>query len=203
MLVGLIIVAAAIAHRRESASSGSSVTLTPTLLGIRLDGSESRYARDDPWQSYLAPESACPHGEDRSAPAQTQEQTMVCLLNWARARRGLPGLPLHRLLSRSARLKALDIDECGEFAHEACGKEADAVAQAVGYRRAGWGENLYAGSGILGSPRVAVDRWLNSAGHRRNLFRPEWSEQGVALRMARSFDGATDVAIWVSHFGRQ
>ena len=200
MLVGLIVLAVAVA-RRQDGGSRSSVTVSPTLFGVRLAGAEPRYARDDPWRSYLAPESACPRGEDRSAPTQAQEQTMVCLLNWARARRGLPALPLQPVLSQSARLEAFDIGECGEFAHEACGKEANAGARAVGYRGTGWGENLYAGSGALGSPRVAVDGWLNSPGHRRNLFRPGWSEQGVALRTTPSFDGATDVAIWVSHFG--
>jgi uncharacterized protein YkwD len=205
-LVGVVLLVALVAIGvvivRGGDDAGSSV-ITPTLFGIGLNASQPLYPRNDPWLRYLAPERVCPGGEDRAAPAPEQERTMVCLLNWARTQRGLRALPVNRVLSSAARLKALDIEVCEDFAHEACGKEADAVTATVGYRGAGWGENLYAGSSVLGSPRVAVDRWLNSPGHRENLFRAEWSEQGIALRATQSFGGAPEVAIWVSHFGRR
>jgi uncharacterized protein YkwD len=200
LLVGIVALGVAIV--RGGGDAGSSV-VTPALFGIGRDASQPLYPRDDPWLRYLAPERVCPGGEERDAPPAAQERTMVCLLNWARSQRGLPALPVNPVLSQAARLKALDIEVCEDFAHEACGKDADAVAEAVGYRGGAWGENLYAGSSVLGSPRVAVDRWLNSTGHRENLFREEWSEQGVALRAAPSFRGAEDVALWVSHFGRR
>ncbi len=73
----------------------------------------------------------------------------------------------------------------------------------AGYDHAGWGENLYLGPGEFGRPRVAVDGWLNSTGHRENLFRADWSEQGVALVEVPLFEGQPDVALWVSQFGQR
>ena len=40
------------------------------------------YPRNDRWVKYLAPESACPGGEDRSAARADQQHTMRCLVNW-------------------------------------------------------------------------------------------------------------------------
>jgi uncharacterized protein YkwD len=77
-----------------------------------------------------------------------------------------------------------------------------AVARQVGYRGA-WGENLYLGPVEFGRARVALDRWLNSPGHRENLLRGAWSEQGIALLPVASLKGQRDVALWVSHFGRR
>jgi uncharacterized protein YkwD len=126
---------------------------------------------------------------------------MLCLLNWARQRRGLSPLPENPTLSVSARLKAQDINRCSDFSHEACGKRADDVARQAGYRALAFGENLYLGPLEYGRPRVAVDQWLNSDGHRENLMRDRWTEQGVALLLVRAFKGQREVAIWVSHFG--
>jgi uncharacterized protein YkwD len=168
-----------------------------------VGGGETRlYPPDDPWQAYLAPDDRCPGGETVDAPLAAQQQTLLCLLNWARARRGLPNLPESAALSRAALLKAQDIYRCQDFDHGACGKEPNAVARDVGYEGA-WGENLYAGPHAFGAPRVATDRWLNSDGHRENLFRTQWDEQGVAAVQAATFEGQRDVTIWVSHFGRR
>jgi hypothetical protein len=46
---------------------------------ISLGG--SLYASDDPWRAWLAPESACPRGEDRDAPAVVQTHVLLCLVN--------------------------------------------------------------------------------------------------------------------------
>jgi uncharacterized protein YkwD len=201
IVIGLVALVLVVSHYR-TADAPESVVGSPSLLGIPLSPSQPLYPRNDPWKTYLAPERVCPGGEARSAPVGAQERTMICLLNWARRRRGLPALPASAVLGRSSALKARDIAQCEDFAHEACGKEARAVADEAGYDdRAGWGENIYAGSSPLGSPRIAVDRWLNSPGHRENLFSPEWTEQGVALLRVRSFNRASDVAIWVSQFG--
>jgi uncharacterized protein YkwD len=199
----LVLGAGALTLLRTPHGQDSTVVVSPGIpaLGLTVQ-SQSLYPTDDPWRAYLAPESVCPGGETRSASLEAQEQTMRCLLNWARERRGLRPLREQPLLALSANLKARDIYRCGEFAHEACGKHADAVVAEVGLRPAGWGENLYSGPRDFGRPRVAVDQWLNSPGHRDNLFRSEWTEQGVALLPARSFGGQPDVAIWVSHFSR-
>jgi uncharacterized protein YkwD len=196
VLVALFLLALQLRSDRDS-------TFTFSPKGLRIERTEALYPSDDPWREYLAPESACPGGEDRTAPAERQRLTMICLLNWARSRRGLPPLAENRQLDLAAALKAQDIDQCADFSHEACGKKADADARAAGYTGSVWGENIYAGPLELARPRVAVDRWLNSPHHRENLFREGWTEQGVAVRQVLSFKGQPDVAIWVSEFGER
>jgi uncharacterized protein YkwD len=180
-------------------NGGTTVSLSPD--GLRIERTEALYPKNDRWADYLAPESECPGGEDRSAPAAQQAGTVVCLVNWARARRGLTPLPENATLSFAAALKAQDIQLCSDFAHDACGKEPQENAHAAGYSAPVWGENIFAGPLELGRPRVAVDRWLNSDHHRENIFREGWTEQGVAVRRVATFKGQPDVAIWVSEFG--
>lgn len=157
------------------------------------------YDADDPWRAWLASETACPGGEAaQTSPGQAQ--TLLCLINYARQREGLRPLVLSSVLSAAARAKAEDIARCGRFEHTACDRPADQVARDVGYRGA-FGENLYMAEGRLGAPRVAVDRWLNSDGHRENLFRAEWRTVGVALRADADVQDVRDGVIWVNEFG--
>jgi uncharacterized protein YkwD len=158
------------------------------------------YARNDPWKAWLAPESSCPGGERTTGPAATQNRTMLCLLNYARRHQGLRPLRSSALLAKTARSKAADIVRCGEFAHEACRLPANHAALAAGYRGP-FGENLYIAEGRYVSPRVAVDQWLNSPGHRTNLFQPQWRTVGIALRRRADVERFDDAVIWVNQFG--
>jgi len=65
----------------------------------------------------------------------------------------------------------------------------------------GWGENLEIADGRFGAPRVALDGWLNSPGHRENLFRPEWRVHSVYVVKLTDFPGFHDPTLWVSEFG--
>ena len=159
------------------------------------------YVRNDEWASYLAPESVCPGGEDAGAPEAEQETAVLCLINFARRRSGLMPLRASPVLSLAASFKARDIVRCRQFAHTACGKNARAVADEAGYPRVAWGENLYMGPGARGAPRPALDRWLNSPGHRKNLLNPVWAEQGIDLWHAKHFTNGVDAAVWASQFG--
>ena len=138
------------------------------------------YPRDDPWKPWLADENTCPGGERITAPAAAQIQTTLCLINYARAKQGLQPVALLARPQPERAAKAADIARCQEFAHAACDKQPDQVARDIGYTGA-FGENIYMSTGRYASPRVAIDRWLNSDGHRENLFRPEWRTTGIAL----------------------
>ena len=179
-------------------NSRASVASKPFVVGpkLRMGPSRSLDLRHDPWKQFLAPGAACPLGGGAAA----EKRQAVCLLNYARRRAGLPELRESPLLARAARLKALDIVRCHQFAHTACGRDARAVADDVGYPHVAWGENIYLGSGPYAPPRLAVDGWLNSRHHRENLFRREWTEQGIAVLHVK-FGSEHDVAIWVSQFG--
>ena len=169
----------------------------PGWLRTRVDRAR---AAQDPWAAYLAPESACPGPSD----AVSQDRTMVCLLDYARARKGVAPLRVVYPLNRSSILKALAIVRCADFSHTPCGKPFPATFDAVGYRgeiATSVGVNIAWGAGAAGSPRVVVSGWLNSTDHRENLFSAEWAEQGVAVLPVSHFLGSKDVEVWVSQFG--
>ena len=158
------------------------------------------YAKNDPWRAYLAGESICPGGERVGLPAARQVTTLACLVNYARKRRGLAPLTLHPSLSGASAAKAKAIIRCQAFTHDPCGEEWTFNVRSTGYRGA-IGENLYIASGRWGAPRVAVDAWLNSPGHRENLFSSEWREQGMALVTKQRFGDYRNVSLWVNVFG--
>jgi uncharacterized protein YkwD len=157
-------------------------------------------ATQDPYAAYLAPAWACKGGTDEVS----QERSMICLLDWARAQRGLKPLRVVYPLNRSSILKALAIKSCNDFSHTPCGKPFADTFDAVGYEgpvSTAYGENIAWGAGVAGSARVVVSGWLNSPHHRENLFSREWTEQGVAMLPVPSFLGSKNVEIWVSEFG--
>lgn len=191
LLVVLVVVSIGVAVARHP----------PDWLDRRV---EAARAAQDPWQAYVAPESTCPGREDTKAVEVAQSRTVVCLLDYARARRGLPALATIFELNESALLKAVDIAGCADFSHTACDKSLETSFARAGYRGAtdtAEGENIAWGAGDAGSPLAIVSGWLNSPSHRENLFSLEWREQGIAVVKRQTFLGGRQAEIWVSHFG--
>ena len=155
-----------------------------------------------PWDSLLAPESACPGQSDASLPVPTQVQTMVCMHRWARAQRGLSGLHVSKQLRSSSARKARDIRRCQDFSHDACGRDAFYWFKRVGFLRGffGAGENLEFGNGEAATVRGAMSAWLNSDDHRDVLLTPSFDDVGIGFASG-TFKGYSGVAIWVAHFG--
>jgi uncharacterized protein YkwD len=155
-----------------------------------------------PWDTLLAPETACPGQSDPSLPIATQQQTMVCMHNWARAQRGLGPLQTDAELLRSSHKKARDIRRCQQFRHRACGRNTFYWVQRVGFETGhyGAGENLEFGQGSLATVHGAMSAWLNSDIHRTVLLTPNWQDAGISVLDAK-LDGHPGVAIWVAHFG--
>jgi Cysteine-rich secretory protein family len=211
-IVGSVVVVALSANLRDrvavhlplrAASSDASheiqIAPFPGARGVRLRA-HNLYPPNDRWRAWLASEARCPGGEDAAAPARAQVRTMLCLVNYARRKQRLGPLELSSVLTSASSAKARDIARCGVFEHEACGKAAEQAARAAGYEGA-WGENLFVATGPFVVPRVAVDRWLNSRGHRRNLFRPGWRTIGVARRAGADVGRIRNGVIWVNQFG--
>jgi len=157
------------------------------------------------WVSYVAPVSACPGGDETTAPPAAQQRTMLCLVNYARAKRGLQPVATAVPLSTAAALKARQIAQCDRFDHDPCGTGSGAVFDLAKYKVGtsswGTGENLAMASVQIASPRHILNGWLESEGHRETLFRPDWREQGVALLPGVTLEGHPDINVWVSDFG--
>jgi uncharacterized protein YkwD len=183
----------------HSFKGDTKISILPGLPSITLHG-DPLYAKDDPWRRYLAPERECPGGEILDAPLRSQAETMVCLVNYARTQDGLQPVSTVGLLNESSLAKARKIVRCTDFNHDACGEDAAADARGAGYNGA-WGENLYIAEGRHGSPRVALDGWLNSPEHRENLLTPDWRTQGIAVEKVARFGDDRNVTLWVNQFG--
>jgi uncharacterized protein YkwD len=194
LAVALLVGAGAVAVWLGSAPA---LAAEPTA---RQAGPKSLYPRNDRWRAWLAGEARCPGGEDAAAPARAQVKTMLCLVNYARRKQRLRPLVLSAALSSASSAKARDIARCGVFEHDPCGKAPDRGARAVGYEGM-WGENLFFATGSFVVPRVALDRWLNSPGHRRNVFRRGWRTIGIARRAHANVGRVRNAVIWVNQFG--
>lgn len=126
------------------------------------------------------------------------------LVNTTRAQYGLTRLRRSARLDRSALLKAEAIRSCQSFSHTPCGSSFARTFQQTGYFRGNVrvGENLFWGSGGLGTPVSAVSAWLKSPPHRANLLGHGWRDVGVGMVYAPSIFGASNVWIFVLQFGR-
>ena len=146
-----------------------------------------------------ASRAACPGQGNGSAPAAAQEQAMLCLVNRARSGRGLAPLAAADPLTRAADRKSADILRCGEFSHEACGREFTYWISHFGYQGCSEGENIAWGSGSLGAPRSIFRAWMHSQGHRENILGP-YEDTGIGLRIG-TLEGYGGAHVWTQEFG--
>ena len=184
---------------RRTLIGDTKVSLLPGLPAITFHN-DSLYWPHDRWKAYLADERTCPGAERTDLSLPEQADIMVCLVNFARTQRSLAPLVPVALLNGSSLAKAARIVRCREFAHAACGQLPESDARAAGYY-GDFGENLYIAGGRYGAPRVALDGWLNSPGHRENLFRSEWRTEGIAVQRLETFGNYRDATLWVNEFG--
>jgi uncharacterized protein YkwD len=110
------------------------------------------------------------------------ESRIVSELNTLRRSRGLVPLRLSPALSAAAEGHTRSMATYGFFAHES--RDGRTVMQRVRpyYGRiGGWsvGENLLWASGSLTSAK-ALEMWMGSPGHRRNMLTATWQDVGVA-----------------------
>jgi len=139
-LGALLAVTAALFLSVAASSTGTSVAPTRLVLSSLSSAAaatslstKTLYARNDPWKRYLAPEQACPGGERVDLPTARQAETVACLINFARSRRGLRPLTTVAILSGASALKARAILRCGNFAHNPCGGDWEAAVRSTGY----------------------------------------------------------------------
>lgn len=176
------------------------LALIACTLGLAL--ATSTEARADP---LLAPEGHCADENSTTASHAALRLSMRCLINYARERVGQDHLPYTATLDRSSDLKSFELRRrCGDdFSHRPCGTSFRSAFTRGGYpASAAIGENLAWCAGACGRPRRIMLSWLESPGHRDNLLRGKWEDQGVWVSRPSSWMGHDDALVWVSHFGR-
>ena len=105
------------------------------------------------------------------------EQEVVRLVNAERASHGLPALSIRADLCQYARVKSQDMHDSGYFSHTSpnYGSPFD-MMQSFGITYSHAGENIAMG---YSTPEVVVSAWMNSEGHRANIFSASYTELGV------------------------
>lgn len=122
------------------------------------------------------------------APRESQTASVVpsevaTLTNKSRAEKGLTPLSINPLLTQAAQMKAEDMASNSYYAHVGPdGKTPLYWLDAVGYTYLNAGENLVIDRD---TSREAVDAWMNSAAHRENILRPQFTEIGIGVAAGR------------------
>ncbi len=103
------------------------------------------------------------------ADREAVRELALAVVNRLRAERGRPAVARDRRLDAAAQAHAEDMLARSYYAHRGPdGRSPQARARAAGYRRQGAiAENIAKG---LFTPAEAVDRWMDSSGHRQNIL---------------------------------
>jgi uncharacterized protein YkwD len=113
-------------------------------------------------------------------------EAILCLHNKIRAEHDLPALRENKRLRKAAVGHSKDMVKDRFFEHTTPEGTTmvDRILRAKYVREdEGWalGENLAWGTGSFGTPRGAVDAWMNSPGHRANLLRRTYRDVGIGI----------------------
>ena len=106
------------------------------------------------------------------------EQKLLNLINAERSKAGVSPLSFDMTLLKISRLKAKDLVDNNYFAHQSptYGSPFDMMKQfGVSFKSAG--ENIAGNSSI----ENAVQAWMNSEGHRKNILNPSFNFTGVGI----------------------
>lgn len=120
-----------------------------------------------------------PAAKTNARTLSANEQTMLKLLNQARAQNNLPALKIDMELTDVARIKAQDMIDNNYFSHNSpkYGNPFD-MMKSFGVKY------IQAGENIAGNQSVenAQNSLMNSPGHRKNILSPEFTHIGIGIQ---------------------
>jgi uncharacterized protein YkwD len=122
------------------------------------------------------PAASAPRIDFNWEPSQ-EERVLLELINKEREKEGLKPLRFNKKLFLAARGHSLNMAKQGKMSHELNDKSPGDRLREIGYRSAGWGENIAAGL----SPVQAIAAWMDSEGHRGNILNPNFREIGIGI----------------------
>jgi uncharacterized protein YkwD len=122
------------------------------------------------------------------------------LTNAQRLQAGLQPLTLNSKLNNSAQAHSEDMALHDFFDHKGSnGSSMGDRAKASGYNFSRLGENIAAG---YATPEDVVQGWLNSPGHRANIFNPSYREVGIGYYyLANDTGNVNEHFYWTQDFG--
>ncbi|MFB7369563.1 CAP domain-containing protein [Streptomyces sp. NPDC056222] len=120
-------------------------------------------------------------------------EQVVLLANAEREKAGCSPLRSHSKLRSAAQAHADDMAERNYYEHTSPeGRDAGDRITAAGYAWSGWAENIHRGPK---SPAAAMEDWMNSDGHRRNILNCSFKDIGVGVKLTANGPW------WVQNFG--
>ena len=118
-------------------------------------------------------------------------------VNTARRKAGLPPVRPDVRLDCAAQEHAENMAIYSYYAHKAPGgPDLGQRAWKSGYRWAALAENIME---RVTTVEAAMDAWLGSKPHRRNILNPRYTEMGIGIALKR--EGAGYRVVWVQDFG--
>ncbi len=124
--------------------------------------------------------------EFSDAEVRSFEKETLALINRKRAELGLAPMAWSDAVAKVARLHSVNMASFNFFGHAgADGKMVDERADQLGVKQ--WkaiGENIAFNRGYDDPIGCAVEKWMLSDGHRKNLLNPRWKESGIGISIA-------------------
>lgn len=134
-----------------------------------------------------APKTASPAGNTRrrANSALPIERVVFELLNEARAEKGLSALEWDDSLAELARMHSRNMANEKFFSHRGQdGSMVDDRAQKLGiFNWRAIGENIAFLQGYENPAKLAVEKWMNSPAHRRNVLGEKWTDSAVGVAL--------------------
>ena len=131
---------------------------------------------------------ACPDADLDATRARLSRirKAILCLHNEIRAQHGLKGLRQNNRLRKAAVGHSRDMVRHDYFEHTTPKGVTmlDRILRSRYVREdQGWelGENLAWGTGAYGTPRGAIEAWMESPGHRENILRGAYRDVGIGV----------------------
>lgn len=134
-----------------------------------------------------SPKKARPAGVSIDAPFRDLERRIFQKINDARTANGLAPLVWNDQIAEIARVHSQNMVEYKFFGHQdQDGLTVDGRAESYGLTSwKGIGENIASLQGFKDPAPVAVEKWLQSPGHRQNILGGRWSESAVGVAEAK------------------
>lgn len=158
----------------------------------------------------VAAESGCAQAASTadSTSLKQASDSVLCLVNGERARRGLAPLRASRLLNRTAQSHSRDMVARQYFSHVTpSGANARQRISRSGYVRnrsaCKVGETIAWGTERQSTPAELVRSFMGSPGHRRVLLDRRYRDIGVGLALGAPISGMGDGATLTLQFGRR
>ena len=142
------------------------------------------------------------NGSVQGSASASEQDALLQMINDFRLSQpsGLQPLTRQSQLDSAAVTHSRDMVTRCYFAHDSPnGSDPGDRIAATGYQAIAWAENIYKGSGNLGSAAAAFDAWKNSTtGHRENMLSTNVTEIGIGTAL-----DSAGFMNWTNVFGRR